>query len=80
MTNKEAIERIESISNIYKGLPYTADDREALRLAVMALKEYDQNGCEGCKYEDTDMYVLPCLICKYAHGNMYVRGEEDDSD
>lgn len=76
MTSKEAIERLESISEIYKGLPYTADDREALRLAVMALKEYDQNGCEGCKYEDKDIYQLPCIICKYAHGNQYKRGGE----
>ena len=75
MTNKEAIERLESISEIYKGLPYTADDREALHLAVIALKEYDQNGCDGCKYEEKDIYQLPCIICKYAHGNMFERRE-----
>lgn len=77
MDNKEAIKRLEHISNIYKGLPYTADDREALQLAVMALKEYDQNGCENCKYEEKDMYELPCLICKYSHGNMYKRSDDE---
>lgn len=76
MKNEEAIKILKNVLNIYRGLPYARDEMEAIDLAVRALKEYSQNGCDGCKYESKDMYEVPCLICKYAHGNQYKRDEE----
>lgn len=40
--------------------------------------EIDHDGCVGCKYEDTSMYVSPCSACKHNYIDRYERKNETD--
>ena len=76
MTNKEAIERLSNKLNVYG---FTAEDNEALDMAIKALEETDtglqeQNNlfCPRCHVATVISDVLRINYCPYCGAKMFI--------
>lgn len=77
MTRKEAWQGLEGYAL------FIADGtelKEAISMAIEALKREAHDGCDGCRYEENDELTPPCASCKQNYMDRYMPEPKHDRD
>ena len=64
MTREEAIQILSTRDWSGMLCGYTSGYTEALDMAIEALNVKEHDGCDGCRYETNDEYMMPCANCR----------------
>lgn len=65
MKRKEAIDKLQDLWNeVYNEDSDGYDYAVAIDMAIEALNVKEHDGCDGCRYEANDEYMMPCANCR----------------
>lgn len=54
--------------------------KEAISMAIEALKRETHDGCDGCRYEENDELTPPCTSCTQNYTDRYIPMPNHDRD
>lgn len=65
MNREEAIDKLQDLWNeVYNEDSDGYDYAVAIDMAIEALRLVEHDGCDGCRYEANDEYMMPCANCR----------------
>lgn len=73
-----SIENLEELNSDYINENFGDLQDEAYKRGFEDGKGAINKGCEGCQFEGTDIYFLPCGACRNAYPNQWTAKKQDD--
>lgn len=51
-----------------------------MEIASRLLRRLEADGCEGCKYQDKELWEMPCSDCKNTHVSRWKGADYEKAD